>query len=407
MLYPTLAIMTIASWVAARSNRGGWAREAHGAVLLLLITGLAGITLGAIQNNPGWAQAGTVWVGGIIVWVSFGLGASRFLKPILTSIAIGVLIVGTAVTFEVGNYLGLLPRLVPQWFSELQDTFVNGDLMSSGIKFYGLSTLAAGTPLVVALAISPNSPYSPRRSLCIWAAVASCVGALLSGRRGILLVAILSPLILLAWRRFVLPRRKAAAPKWVPPTVAGVVLTTVGAVATLPGLSSRVLEMFADTAALAEGADAGGASDVVRVEQASRLLHAWGTNPIFGSGFGATLPDGFIRSVERPWAFELQYHLLLFNVGLVGLAAVIAAVALIVPTIRRAATERPEMAAVICAISTSCTALVVANATNPYLQAVGHGWPLGLVIGVAALAGRSRPKPPDAPVTPPVPPKPD
>lgn len=384
VLYPTLAVITVASAVSLVSRHLSPPVEVVGAVLLLLATGIAGAIHGAFVNAPGWGQAGLVWVGSAIVWTVFGLGAAFELRAVLTVIAVGVLVVGVAVSLEVLAFLGFIPSLLPAWFSELQDTFVNGDFLNSGIKFFGLSTLAAGTPLMIALSMSPASRHIPPRILCLAATVAGIGGALLGGRRAILLVCLLSPIIVVLWRRLLLPRASVRKKRWAPLVTSTAVALIVAAVLFIPAVSGRVLGLLSDTSSLIDGNGGTSIGNDVRVEQAQRLLHAWGSRPFLGSGLGAILPDSYRRSVERPWTFELQYHLLIFNVGLLGVLAVLAGALLVFIAVRRMALANPELAVPTICIMTACTALLVANATNPYLQAVGHGWPLGLAIGLAA-----------------------
>jgi hypothetical protein len=38
---------------------------------------------------------------------------------------------------------------------------------------------------------------------------------------------------------------------------------------------------------------------------------------MFGSGFGVGVKD-VVRSTERPWTYELTYHLYLYNTGIIG-----------------------------------------------------------------------------------------
>jgi len=48
------------------------------------------------------------------------------------------------------------------------------------------------------------------------------------------------------------------------------------------------------------------------------LIDGFKDSPVLGSGFGAYA--GYPRSYERPWTYELTYHRLLFNMGIVGMA---------------------------------------------------------------------------------------
>lgn len=52
--------------------------------------------------------------------------------------------------------------------------------------------------------------------------------------------------------------------------------------------------------------------------QIKYLLEAFFKKPIFGHGIGATLENGFRRSVEQSWAYEYSYLVYLFEFGLIG-----------------------------------------------------------------------------------------
>jgi hypothetical protein len=65
-------------------------------------------------------------------------------------------------------------------------------------------------------------------------------------------------------------------------------------------------------------------STAARLDQAPQLLSGFRRDVFAGSGLGATLPSGFVRDPSTPWTFELTYLQLLFEVGAIGLAAVLA-----------------------------------------------------------------------------------
>lgn len=56
-----------------------------------------------------------------------------------------------------------------------------------------------------------------------------------------------------------------------------------------------------------------------RTIQKPYLVEGFMNAPILGSGFGASVT--YLRSEERPWLYELTYYQMLFNLGLVGIAA--------------------------------------------------------------------------------------
>lgn len=127
------------------------------------------------------------------------------------------------------------------------------------------------------------------------------------------------------------------------------------------------------------------ASTRIRAAEAAQLLAAFRHNPIIGSGLGATLQSGFIRAVEKPYLYELTYHQMLFQLGIIGTIAFVAPIVWIIFQALRvtfASTRRMTSEAVRRA-GAGCSALVgllVASATNPYLFSAS-----GILIVVLAL----------------------
>ena len=53
-----------------------------------------------------------------------------------------------------------------------------------------------------------------------------------------------------------------------------------------------------------------------RTIQMGYLLRSWSDNPFWGTGFGGYA--GYTRNEVAPWLYELTYHQMLFNFGLIG-----------------------------------------------------------------------------------------
>ena len=109
---------------------------------------------------------------------------------------------------------------------------------------------------------------------------------------------------------------------------------------------------------------------------------------ILGAGFRA-IADDYARDSEKPWVSELQFHLLLFNVGLVGVTICLAILVTGMLFLRRASARCPELVPTLVATSTGAIAMLIANATNPYLQAPGHQWAVFFPLAVAAVMVKS------------------
>jgi O-antigen ligase/polysaccharide polymerase Wzy-like membrane protein len=157
------------------------------------------------------------------------------------------------------------------------------------------------------------------------------------------------------------------------------VLAVVAAIATRSGrvwpaflLCLGVVVLFntavdVRTAAFLHG-EFGDLSSQQRVSQAPELIAGFRQRPILGSGLGATLPSGFVRSTTEPYSFELSYHQMLFQNGIVGLAVILALpIWAIVRTLMAVRFLRREDLGWAAAGVGAVTGLLFAGATNPLL----------------------------------------
>jgi O-antigen ligase len=104
----------------------------------------------------------------------------------------------------------------------------------------------------------------------------------------------------------------------------------------------------------------------LREQQAPKLWDAFKKNPVLGDGLGAVVRPRFVRDPGAPWSYELTYLQLLFQMGVLGLLAVLA---LPLDVVRRGVREaaRGAMRAPPLAGAMAILGILVASATNPYL----------------------------------------
>jgi O-antigen ligase len=121
----------------------------------------------------------------------------------------------------------------------------------------------------------------------------------------------------------------------------------------------------------------------LREQQAPKLWHAFERNPVLGDGLGAVVRPRFVRDPAAPWSYELTYLQLLFQLGVLGLLAVLA---LPLAVVRRGLKEAgtgalraPPLAGAMAILG-----ILVASATNPYLLS-SFGM-LCLAIGLSLVA---------------------
>ena len=107
------------------------------------------------------------------------------------------------------------------------------------------------------------------------------------------------------------------------------------------------------------------------------LLRAFVEEPILGSGFGAY--GGYLRNDERPWTYELTYHQLLFNLGIVGCVLLFALFAGYVTWVIRLLRRFPANSAIPFGILMGCLCLLIGTYSNPYVKSFDYLLFVGLL----------------------------
>lgn len=59
-------------------------------------------------------------------------------------------------------------------------------------------------------------------------------------------------------------------------------------------------------------------SNTIKIEQTKMLLKQWKEHPIFGLGYGSYI-EGYLRSEECPFSYEMQLPALIMKIGIVGI----------------------------------------------------------------------------------------
>lgn len=391
ILYPVLALLAASALGRCVTCERSVFKSFSVAGYLLIIAGLITTTVGSINATPGLSHQVTVWFGSSVIWGLWAMSLTRDkVRLTLRVLTIATAVLSGLIILYVGAQQGMLPSIVPDSLFNAQGAGYDLTTDGSAIRLFGLSTLAAAGPLVSSALVAGRDTFLPSRTLLGVATVLAVIAAVIAGRRAIAVVTMLSPLLTYVLQRFLRPpargpRPRRRLPKWVKASP----LILIGSmIAARYSLLDRPLAALGDGLNLIfnVGNSSGSmqaASDLVRLQQTQRLLAFWGDHPWFGNGLGAVLPDGFVRSAERPWMFEQQYHQLLFSSGLIGAALLLAAFLSAWRGIRRAAAVNPEHVPAIVATSVAAVSMLAANASNPYLQAVGHGWSIALALGVA------------------------
>lgn len=360
-------------------------------VIGFLVAAIAtyGISLG--PSNTGLTFTLLVWVIGPGLFLACAAAATPLaLRTFFWGAALATLGVGGLVVLFVYGEAGRIPQLIPEWVVDQTGLGATFGGSASQARSFGLSSLNALGPLWAAsltLRRDHFLPPWPVRVVCLLVALAA---AMVSSRSAIMVVIVAAPVIALVVRALI--RQRPFAPVRFSSRILGTIALAGAFVAVvLAALNPRVQSLgplttaFQAVSSFFTGTSAGaGADESIRTDEATHLLDAWALNPILGSGFGAQVPS-YARTSERPWVLELQYHLLLFNIGLVGMAVIIIIGVVAFVYIRRAVAFAPQYEATMVVSTTVGVAMLVANATNPYLQAPGHMWAIFLPLAAATV----------------------
>jgi len=117
----------------------------------------------------------------------------------------------------------------------------------------------------------------------------------------------------------------------------------------------------------------------LRKEQFIALLDGWGRHPFLGGGHGATVD--YTRS-EKPWAYELYYVALLYQVGILGFIAYSSGIVWIYGMAIRIIRKGGNMGLYMMPLIVGMTCFLIANATNSYLAKFDFMWTIFFPIAV-------------------------
>lgn len=374
VLYPLLALLAVVSGAVWISRRAQVQPRVLGVLGLVLLCAIYGTATGV--DNPGIEQHGVVWILGPLVFGMWAVAADlRTVRALMTASAWATIVLSAVIVAYILGELGA-PAVVPAWIIEESGAGFDIDDGATAIRLYGLSTLTAAAPMWITGALIRDAPLLPRRSVRVLAGALALTAALLAGRNAVVVVVAVVPAVAILIAR--LTRRGKMR---IRPTV--FVLGTTFLLC-LPILFSWVLSIPGVQRALANvGSVFTDGESNLRAEQSRELLDAWSRSPLFGEGLGAVLPNGYKRSIERPWNFELQYHLMAYQFGLIGIVILLLALGLAVSAVSESARLHPELRSTLTVSCAAAVGMLIANATNPYLQAPGHMWAIWLPLLVS------------------------
>jgi hypothetical protein len=257
------------------------------------------------------------------------------------------------------------------------------------MQYPGLNSLPFLVPFSLAVLVTCSGRKRQTLISPVWAWIALGAGleaVLLSGRRALLLVTMLSPLGILVFSCFQPAAEKHLHRKGLfRIATTGILALTVSMFClnalsgiSLSGLYDRVSSGFDFT----PNTDDNGANE--RRRQFHALVAGWMENPIFGAGHGAPA-YGSVRSQLQPWSYELSYMALLYQTGIVGIVAYAAGICWIFWTGIRVIKAGGRLSALMLACLTGLSSMLIANATNPYMDYFDGMWVIFFPLAVINL----------------------
>ena len=255
---------------------------------------------------------------------------------------------------------------------ELRSGFYPGHVE---LQFPGMNSLSFLVPFALAALVNRPAGQSISRLKLTVVLVSSLCIVILSGRRALQLVTILSPVLLLLFGSFQPSPQRAAMRRSLLWATAALLMLLGASVAlvgpvygiTFQGLGERFSEGFDFSASNVSDSSTG------RVEQYFALTEGWREHPFLGAGIGATA-HGSQRSDTQPWAYELYYLVVLFSTGLLGFSAYVAGVVWIYFQGIRMIRYGGLWARFMLPLLSGMSGFLISAGTNPYLLKFDGIW---------------------------------
>lgn len=373
-----------------------WARPAGtsqlaleaGAVCYAMI-GLVWGLIGLVRGTPGASAMLTVHV----AYPLLAALLSRLAQPgdwwvvsrLLIFAIVGVLL---SQALFIGSFFGIDGGLFFDWFvrSLNEDTAVvdaSGDYLLFTLP--SVSSLLFMAPWLCLFAIFGER----RRVSSAILALLVIAGLMLAGRRVALLALAGGMAVGLVAARPLLARsgdgENAGRALW---RLTGLMLALAGMA--VVGFASGVLsaDLLAERAASVFDFSGDNESNLARRLQYDALMAGIAAHPLLGNGLGAAA--SYIRSDDQPWAYELSYIALVFQVGLLGFTLYALGVVYLLAHLAMFASSnlpRRERVAAVCYLG-GLVAFLISNATNPYLAKFDYMWVIFIPLGLMRLHHR-------------------
>lgn len=323
------------------------------------IVGLAFGILGIVNGNSGTLLFVNLYVTYPLVYLILLLGIDR--ESVLTKLT-SVLIIGATLAGLYGVIVALhWADIWPEYlFFKLEPEHQKVGINELGLfkySLYSVTSLAYLVPFLTTAALTWRSSNFPVWRVIFWAGVAvGFVALVLSGRRTLIVLMIIPFIFAILYNLLIRDRSRSRI-------IIGLFALMVC------GLTVWLLQSPLD----AINSVIGSYGLQVRIDQAAALIAEWQKQPLLGLGLGGSASD-LVRSYEDPWSYELSYLVLLMNTGIVGSLIYLFSIIWIYWMGVKVIAEDVRLRIYMFPALSGLTVVLIANATNPYLNNFSFLW---------------------------------
>lgn len=354
-------------------------------LLVICCTSLFAMLNGAIGQAPGVLAVAGVYVAWPIIFTWF-IGLSSKIETYTT--LVNTLFIGIFLASLLGfivlisGIAGSLDFFTP--FIELlgaragiSDEGIELTIPSMACVIYGFCFLIAY------FYAFPNSAVDSRKKqhALLFLLILSLVTLLISGKRGFWFSAILAfPYTFLVCHIASIRYFSLKSTLRIVSIMCVVIIAGFALIAFL--LEINLQDIFDNLMAGFNFTDQSNSSAFRRYTQFNALLDGWMQSPLIGAGHGSMAADKQGNELQ-PWAYELQYLALLFQMGVVGFFVYLSSVMWLIYHMIRLSKRYSDLAQLLIPMAVGLLSFLTMNATNPYLGKFDYLWviflPLGLV----------------------------
>jgi hypothetical protein len=365
-------------------------------ILFYAAIGLIFAFKGNVAGAPGamkGAQVYVLWPAVYVVLISgmnnwrILIGAQRVLISATICIS-GYLLIYVLVQADV------LPSFIyREIFYQRQAFYLQPGYIQASID--ALHTMSFLVPFSMAalLVHLPGDRSLPISRGWLWIASSLSLGAMLvSGRRALWLVALMTPFLTFVFQSFLPKSERKGIWRFEAKIIIATILIAIGIIYYFNTIYDYKFTGLVD--AFLEGFNFSNPASIntsTRRDQYFILSQAWHDNFLLGTGLGASVP-GYIQSIELPWVYELYYLSLLYQVGLFGFGCYLAGIAWLywkgIKIVRAggafARTTLPNLVGMTCYLA--------AAGTNPFLARFDGIWAIFLPLALINYSLTNREK---------------